>query len=80
MFPVEFKHGPKRQKIYDDIQLAAQAMCLEDMLGRTVPPVNDARCRECSLKEICQPEALAERNRLARLVAGLYDVDEAEIS
>jgi len=123
VFPVEFKHGPKRQKIYEDIQLAAQAMCLEDMLGhavprgaiyhasshrrrevaitpalrekvietaeairamlaagRLLPPVNDARCRECSLKEICQPEALAERNRLARLVAGLYDVDETEIS
>jgi CRISPR-associated exonuclease Cas4 len=48
--------------------------------GRLPPPVNDARCRECSLREICQPEALAERNWLARLVAGFYDVDEAEIS
>lgn len=101
VFPVEFKHGRKRQKTHDDIQLAAQAMCLEDMLGRPVPlgaiyhasshrrrevaitpalrelvvqtanairamlsagtlppPVFDARCRECSLKDICQPEAL----------------------
>ena len=48
--------------------------------GRLPPPVNDARCRECSLKEICQPEAMAERSRLAQLVAGLYDVDAAEIS
>jgi CRISPR-associated exonuclease Cas4 len=48
--------------------------------GRLPPPVNDARCRECSLKEICQPEALAGRNRLARLAAGLYEVDEAELS
>jgi CRISPR-associated exonuclease Cas4 len=37
VFPVEFKHGRKRQKTHDDIQLAAQAMCLEDMLGRPVP-------------------------------------------
>ena len=37
MFPVEFKHGRKREKIHDDIQLAAQAMCLEEMLGVTVP-------------------------------------------
>jgi CRISPR-associated exonuclease Cas4 len=27
--------------------------------GKLPPPVNDARCRECSLKDICQPEALA---------------------
>ena len=33
VFPVEFKHGRKREKQHDDIQLAAQAMCLEEMLG-----------------------------------------------
>lgn len=98
VYPVEFKHGRKRGAVHDDIQLAAQALCLEEMLGRPVthgaiyhatshrrrevaidaelrvlvaqtadairamlasrslpPPVNDARCRECSLKEICQP-------------------------
>lgn len=37
IFPVEFKHGRNRQKTHDDIQLAAQAMCLEEMLGRPVP-------------------------------------------
>jgi CRISPR-associated exonuclease Cas4 len=110
IFPVEFKHGRKREKTHDDIQLAAQAMCLEDMLGRPVPrgaiyhassrrrreievtselrrlveeavaavrvllergvlppPVNDHRCRECSLRIICQPEALAERGKQAKL-------------
>jgi CRISPR-associated protein Cas4 len=41
VFPVEFKHGAKRQKMHDDIQLAAQAMCLEDMLGRPVPKRRD---------------------------------------
>lgn len=122
VYPVEFKHGPKRQKVHDDLQLAAQAMCLEDMLGRPVPhgaiyhassrrrreveispalrelvsatadairtmlaagrlppPVNDARCRECSLKEICQPEALGEKRRLADLAAGLYELGDDEI-
>jgi CRISPR-associated exonuclease Cas4 len=116
VFPVEFKHGAKRQKLHDDLQLAAQAMCLEDMLGRPVskgaifhasshrrreveitpelkrvvvetadairamlasgklpPPVNDARCKECSLKDICQPEALAERARLKRLRGELFN-------
>ena len=36
IFPVEFKHGRRRQKRHDDVQLAAQAMCLEEMLGRPV--------------------------------------------
>jgi len=114
IFPVEFKHGRKRDKVHDDIQLAAQAMCLEEMLGRPVPrgaifhassrrrreveitpdlrnlvvgtaaavralvdggilppPVNDRRCRECSLRDICQPEALAGRGRQATLREGL---------
>ena len=116
VFPVEFKHGRRRQKIHDDIQLAAQAMCLEDMLGRPVPigaifhasshrrrevsitpalkqlvidtaesiremlasgrlppPVNDARCKECSLKEICQPEAMAARGRQRQRIQELYN-------
>lgn len=116
IFPVEFKHGPRRAKRHDDVQLAAQALCLEEMLGRPVthgaiyhassrrrreveitpalralvaetadairamlasgrlpPPVNDARCRECSLIEICQPAALAARSVQNALRAELFD-------
>jgi len=119
IYPVEFKHGAKRQKQHDDIQLAAQAMCLEDMLGRPVthgaifhasshrrrevaitpalralvvetanairamlasgklpPPVNDARCKECSLKEICQPEAIADRSRQRQQQRDLFNPGE----
>lgn len=119
VFPVEFKHGRKRQKTHDDIQLAAQAMCLEDMLGRPVPlgaiyhasshrrrevaitpalrelvvqtadairamlsagtlpaPVFDARCRECSLKDICQPEALTATATQRTLRAHLFDPED----
>ena len=122
IYPVEFKHGRKRGRIHDDIQLAAQAMCLEDMLGRSVPqgaiyhasshrrrevditedlralvnetadairamlasgilppPVNDARCRECSLREICQPEMLAQQIQMDRLKQYLFSPDD-EIS
>ena len=122
IYPVEFKHGRKRGRIHDDIQLAAQAMCLEDMLGRPVPqgaiyhasshrrrevditedlralvretadairamlasgilppPVNDARCRECSLREICQPEMLAQQTQMDRLKQYLFSPDD-EIS
>jgi CRISPR-associated exonuclease Cas4 len=116
VYPIEFKHGAKRQKLHDDIQLAAQAMCLEDILGRPVPkgaifhasshrrrevvitpelkhlvietanairamlasgvlppPVNDARCRECSLKDICQPEALAGQAKQRQQRQSLFD-------
>lgn len=119
VFPVEFKHGRKRQKTHDDIQLAAQAMCLEDMLGRPVPlgaiyhasshrrrevaitpalrdlvvqtaeairvmlragtlppPVFDARCKECSLKDICQPEALTAVQVQRTLQAQLFDPED----
>jgi len=34
--PVEYKHGPRRQREHDDIQVAAQAMCLEEMTGKPV--------------------------------------------
>jgi CRISPR-associated exonuclease Cas4 len=36
VFPVEYKHGPRRKWLNDDLQIAAQAMCLEEMFGRKV--------------------------------------------
>ncbi len=118
VFPVEFKHGRKRDKIQDDIQLAAQAMCLEEMLGVTVrrgaiyhassrrrreveitpelrgaveatvnavremidkrvlpPPVNDERCRACSLIDACQPAVLANIVRLKAMYDELLTPD-----
>jgi CRISPR-associated exonuclease Cas4 len=113
-YPVEYKHGPRRHKDHDDVQVAAQAMCLEEMTGIEVPkgaifhfssrrrreitigpalreavaettaairamlttrrlpaPVFDARCRNCSLIELCQPEAVSSRDLYARLLAEL---------
>lgn len=32
VYPVEYKHGPKRANQHDDVQLCAQALCLEEML------------------------------------------------
>lgn len=37
IFPVEFKIGKRRQWANDDVQLCAQALCLEEMLGVAVP-------------------------------------------
>lgn len=116
IYPVEYKHGKKREKTHDEIQLAAQAMCLEEMTGKAIthgaiyhhgsrrrrevtitqelrdkvketvnairammdsgklpPPANDARCKECSLKEICQPQAVAERAVQHNLLETLFE-------
>jgi CRISPR-associated exonuclease Cas4 len=38
-YPVEYKHGRKGKAakgVHDDLQLAAQALCLEEMTGKTV--------------------------------------------
>lgn len=119
-YPVEYKQGRKKQYSNDDLQLAAQALCLEEMTGKPVrlgaiyhhtsrrrreveitdalrqqvadttaavrallrsgvlpPPVNDKRCDQCSLKEICQPEALADAGKLGRLRGLLYEPDSS---
>lgn len=36
IYPIEYKHGKKRAKAHDELQLAAQAICLEEMLGKPV--------------------------------------------
>lgn len=36
-FPVEYKRGRPKEHDADRLQLAAQALCLEEMLGRPVP-------------------------------------------
>ncbi|MGH8581875.1 MAG: CRISPR-associated protein Cas4 [Gammaproteobacteria bacterium] len=117
VYPVEYKHGPRRTWLNDDIQLGAQAMCLEEMLNVTIPhaaifhagskrrreveiaaqlrtevqrtvsairgmladsrlpaPTTEVRrCRECSLKDICQPEAVVALRDRARLKRELFE-------
>lgn len=36
-YPIEYKQGKRQQKLHDDVQLAAQALCLEEMTGKAVP-------------------------------------------
>ncbi len=36
VYPVEYKHGKKQKWLNDDLQLAAQAICLEEMLNITI--------------------------------------------
>lgn len=104
--PVETKRGSVVERLADRVQLCAQALCLEEMLGVRIeradlfyasshrrievpldqplresteaavgrlrslvaaaalpPPTFDAKCRRCSLIELCQPRALRESAR-----------------
>ena len=36
-YPVEYKSGSRRQREHDDLQVCAQALCLEEMTGQAVP-------------------------------------------
>ena len=38
--------------------------------GKLPPPVHDKRCKECSLQDLCQPEAMAATSKWARKKSG----------
>ena len=109
-YPVEYKHGSRHKAAdiaaCDDIQLAAQALCLQEMTGRAVgegalyyassrrrrvvnldadlygqvklarnqvvkmlatgklpgPTTDTRRCKACSLRDRCQPQAVVLLN------------------
>lgn len=109
-FPVEYKHGRPNAHGSDEIQLCAQALCLEEMTGRSVPagalfygktrrrknvPIDEklraetraliaearalrergetpradydpAKCRSCSLLELCMPATGTDAERVER--------------
>jgi CRISPR-associated exonuclease Cas4 len=122
-YPVEYKHGSRHKRAdiaaCDDIQLAAQALCLEEMFGRTVPegalyyassrrrrtvavdadlraktestvtavrlllassvlppPLNDEHCRACSLRDLCQPEAVSHSSERSAVLNTLFEPDD----
>ena len=122
-YPVEYKHGSRHKRAdiaaCDDLQLAAQALCLEEMFGKAVPegalyyassrrrrivavvadlrakaesavaavrrllqsgamppPLDDEHCRACSLRDLCQPEALAPTPEHTAVRNSLFEVDD----
>lgn len=117
-YPVEYKSGKHRAGHHESLQVCAQAMCLEEMLGVTVekgaifwhasrerkevlfteamrkrveevaiaahkmiaerylpPPVNDKRCRDCSLRESCLPAAIHNKTKHHSLSKRLFIVE-----
>ena len=64
------------QELRDKVEETVHAIRAMLNSGKLPPPANDARCKECSLKEICQPDALAERYRLKSLREELFSAAE----
>ena len=115
---VEYKRGKRKKWLNDDVQLCAQALCLEEMLGKAVPkgavyheqsksrrevefttelrqeteraveqlhallesgripaPIAKPRCRGCSLKGHCLPEAFARPKAVSEYLRVLFLAD-----
>jgi CRISPR-associated exonuclease Cas4 len=113
-FPVEYKRGQPKRNDCDKVQLCAQAMCLEEMLGvqtpsgalfygrtrrrldvtfdpqlrrrteraaerlhdlvargRTPPARREPKCKNCSLLEICLPDATDNTRSAERYLRNL---------
>jgi CRISPR-associated exonuclease Cas4 len=69
-FPVEYKRGKRRKWDNDDVQLCAQAMCLEEMLGVDVPcgavfHVKSKRRREVSVHARARAKNRSDRRAAA---------------
>lgn len=120
-FPVEYKRGRPKKHDADKVQLGAQALCLEEMLGVVVPAgalfygrtrrrvdvpfdqalrqlteeaarqlhalirsgrtpvaVREPKCDNCSLLQVCLPEAMSPSHSAAQYVAQAIETVLAE--
>lgn len=66
-YPIEYKRGRKRPGLHDDVQLCAQAMCLEEMLGAPVPTGAIFHGTSHHRREVALDESLRARTRAAAL-------------
>ena len=75
--PVEYKHGPRKKGLHDDVQLCAQALCLEEMLGVRIGAgaifhIKSRRRREVVLNDALRGETL----RVTKAVRAMLDAGE----
>lgn len=68
-YPVEYKSGPNRQFDNDDLQLCAQAICLEEMLSQSVPHGAIFHHKSRRRREVVFTAAL--RTRVKEVVAAI---------
>ena len=68
-YPVDYKHGPRRPREHDDLQVCAQAVCLEEMTGQAVPRGAIFHASSQRRREVECDETL--RRRLKKVIAEL---------
>ena len=76
-YPIDYKHGPRRQKEHDDLQLCAQAVCLEEMTGQSVPRGAIYHASSRRRREVIFDPPL--RERLAKLIPQLRRLLQSEV-
>jgi CRISPR-associated exonuclease Cas4 len=74
VYPVEYKRGRRRRWDNDDVQLCAQAICLEEMLGSSISRGAIYHIRSHQRREILLDEKLRQKTehaaaRLHELIA-----------
>ncbi len=76
-YPVEYKHGPRREREHDDLQVCAQAICLEEMTGLSVPRGAIYHHSSRRRREVVFDEHL--RARVAEAVAAIRTMLSAKV-
>lgn len=74
-YPVEYKHGKRKRWVNDDIQVAAQAMCLEEMLDCAVPKgaiyhQQSRRRREVVIDDVLRQAVETAAREIRQVLAG----------
>lgn len=72
--PVEYKKGPKRRFDNDEVQLCAQALCLEEMLGLSIPAgaifhAQSQQRHEVAFDAVLRQHTLSALSNLRSLIA-----------
>ncbi|MBU1152435.1 CRISPR-associated protein Cas4 [bacterium] len=75
-YPVEYKHGPKRKKEHDELQVCAQAICLEEMFGKSVPCGAIFHASSRRRREVIFDQTLREKVESA--IKGIRKILQAE--
>ena len=75
VFPIEYKHGKRKQWDNDDIQVAAQVLCLEEVLKTSIPTaaiyhIQTRRRREVSIDLKLRNEVIASIKAVINLLNG----------
>ena len=54
------------------------AVEIHALLGSGVlpPPINNHRCPECSMRYVCLPDIVAEKQRVKKAARELFEVEE----